>query len=263
MLTNYHIHTARCHHATGTEEEYVRLAIKRGLKILGFSDHTPYFYDGNYSSPAKMSISEMPDYFNTLLTLREKYKNEINIKIGFETEYFPKFFDRLIEEYRKFPLDYIILGQHIVGNESTADMINSFAPTSEGKHLTRFVDQCIEALETDRFTYFAHPDVFNFVPKGREDEELAEFEYERLIREAMRTETPIEINLCGLRCGKYYPNPRFWKIAGKLGAKTVIGCDAHAPEQVADADEIKIAARLAKDCSLNLTESFPLKNPLV
>ncbi|MBR2466550.1 MAG: histidinol-phosphatase [Clostridia bacterium] len=263
MLSNYHIHTARCHHATGTEEEYVLRAIERGLKTIGFSDHTPYFYDGDYVSPAKMSISEMPDYFNTLLYLRKKYKEEIDIKIGFETEYFPKFFDRLIEEYRKFPLDYVILGQHIVGNESTDDMINSFLPTSEGKYLTRFVDQCTEALETGRFTYFAHPDCFNFVPKGREDEELAEFEYERLIRAAMRTETPIEINLCGVRCGRYYPNPRFWKIAGKLGAKTVIGCDAHAPEQVADSGEIKIAMRLVNDNSLNLIEDFPLKNPCI
>ena len=43
MTENYHTHTARCRHATGTEEEYVLAAIDRGLKILGFSDHTPLF----------------------------------------------------------------------------------------------------------------------------------------------------------------------------------------------------------------------------
>ena len=30
MKTNYHTHTARCMHATGTDEEYVLSAIKGG-----------------------------------------------------------------------------------------------------------------------------------------------------------------------------------------------------------------------------------------
>ena len=42
MFANYHTHTARCNHASGTEREYVEAAIKSGLKILGFADHTPY-----------------------------------------------------------------------------------------------------------------------------------------------------------------------------------------------------------------------------
>lgn len=41
MIANYHTHTWRCNHAVGTEREYVERAIEGGLKILGFSDHTP------------------------------------------------------------------------------------------------------------------------------------------------------------------------------------------------------------------------------
>ena len=40
MIANYHTHTWRCHHADGTEREYVENAIAAGIKILGFSDHT-------------------------------------------------------------------------------------------------------------------------------------------------------------------------------------------------------------------------------
>ena len=39
---NYHCHTKRCGHASGTDEEYVEAAIKAGYKVLGFSDHGPY-----------------------------------------------------------------------------------------------------------------------------------------------------------------------------------------------------------------------------
>ena len=41
MFANYHTHTTRCRHAAGTDREYVEAAIKSGLTILGFADHTP------------------------------------------------------------------------------------------------------------------------------------------------------------------------------------------------------------------------------
>ena len=48
MIANYHTHTWRCRYANGTEREYVERAIEGGLKILGFSDHSPYpFPDGS------------------------------------------------------------------------------------------------------------------------------------------------------------------------------------------------------------------------
>ena len=50
MIANYHTHTPRCNHAVGSEEEYVQQALKAGIKILGFSDHTPYLFPGDYYS---------------------------------------------------------------------------------------------------------------------------------------------------------------------------------------------------------------------
>ena len=41
MFANYHTHTTRCNHAAGTDREYVEYAIRSGIKILGFADHTP------------------------------------------------------------------------------------------------------------------------------------------------------------------------------------------------------------------------------
>ena len=262
MLANYHTHTKRCHHAGGTDEEYVKYAIKRGLSVLGFSDHTPYFYDGDYYSHAKMRIEETEEYVNSVLSLKSKYKNEIDIRLGFETEYFPKFFQKLLNEYRKYPLEYIILGQHYIGNESTPDAEDSFTLKTERKPLTRYTDQCIEALNTGRFSYFAHPDVVNYHPTGREDAEFMESEYERLIRAAILTETPLELNLCGIRCARNYPNPAFWRLVGKFDAPVVIGCDAHAPYQVADAGELKKAEKIVRENGLKLIDSFPLKNPI-
>ena len=44
MTANYHTHTWRCLHASGTERQYVERAIEGGLAVLGFSDHAPMPY---------------------------------------------------------------------------------------------------------------------------------------------------------------------------------------------------------------------------
>ena len=46
--TNFHTHTARCLHATGTDEDYVKAALHSGYTLLGFSDHTPWHYESGY-----------------------------------------------------------------------------------------------------------------------------------------------------------------------------------------------------------------------
>ncbi|MFR5796189.1 MAG: PHP domain-containing protein [Christensenellales bacterium] len=52
MKANYHTHTARCGHATGTDEDYVLAAIEQGFDELGFSDHVPWPYRTDTRTPA-------------------------------------------------------------------------------------------------------------------------------------------------------------------------------------------------------------------
>ena len=59
MRTNYHTHTTRCLHATGSDEEFVLSAIKGGYQELGFSDHTPWKYHTNYISGMRI-LSRLP-----------------------------------------------------------------------------------------------------------------------------------------------------------------------------------------------------------
>ena len=41
-LTDYHLYTPLCHHATGWPIDYTRAAAERGLTEIGFSDHSPF-----------------------------------------------------------------------------------------------------------------------------------------------------------------------------------------------------------------------------
>ena len=66
MRTNYHTHTTRCLHATGSDEEFVLSAIKGGYQIVGFSDHSPWKYHTDYVSDIRMTPEEFPDYVESL-----------------------------------------------------------------------------------------------------------------------------------------------------------------------------------------------------
>lgn len=47
-MQNFHTHTYRCHHAKGTDRDYVEAAIKAGYTEIGFSDHVPYPFPTEY-----------------------------------------------------------------------------------------------------------------------------------------------------------------------------------------------------------------------
>ena len=117
MIANYHTHTPRCRHASGTEEEYVLAALEEGLKILGFSDHTPYRFDGTYYSSFRMYPHQLEDYVQSVLRLREQYADKIQIPLGLEMEYYPAYFSEVLGWARDSGIEYLLLGQHFVGNE--------------------------------------------------------------------------------------------------------------------------------------------------
>ena len=50
--------------------------------------------------------------FEFSLRLKEKYKKDINIYVGFEAEYFPPYIDYYKELIESNKIDYLILGQH-------------------------------------------------------------------------------------------------------------------------------------------------------
>ena len=79
MIANYHTHTRRCGHAEGEEREYVEQAIAAGVRILGFSDHTPYPFSNGYESRIRMRLSETEDYFKTVTDLKRDMTSLNNV----------------------------------------------------------------------------------------------------------------------------------------------------------------------------------------
>ncbi len=259
MLANYHTHTYRCKHATGTDEEYILKAIAEGVKILGFSDHAPFIYPEGYVSYYKMTPDEASEYFASLSALRDKYADKIEIHIGYESEYYPELWERTFAFWKNENTpEYLILGQHYISEEyATVGNVHSYGGTDDPMILKKYVDLIVEGLSTKRFTYLAHPDVVSF--RGSPDD--YEREMTRLMTEVTKLNIPIELNLLGISEGRNYPTDAFWRIASKFSPRVILGCDAHDPESVADRSNITKALKYADKHSLNVIESLPLINP--
>lgn len=255
MIANYHTHTWRCMHASGTERAYVENAIKGGLKILGFSDHTPMPYSGGFVSNVKMRMDQLEDYVNTVLRLKEEYKQEIEIHLGLETEYYPKYFEELLSFTGQYPIEYFLLGQHFLGNEIN-DCYSGEA-TCDAERLRRYCEQTKEALETGCFTYFAHPDLLYYIG----DPQIYDTYMRELCCVAKRLDIPLEINFLGIRDKRHYPNPAFWKIAGEVGNTVIFGADAHRPEKVWNPETIQVAGKIAEENHLNVVDTIAFRKP--
>ena len=161
MIANYHTHTWRCKHATGTEEEYVQAAVKRGLKRLGFADHSPYCFPDGYYSNFRMKPEDTADYANDIFTLRDRYRDSIDIRLGVEIEYYPAFFADTVSMLRDNQVEYLILGQHFLDNEMGGSAYSGI-PSTSTDDLQKYCRQVMDACHTGLVTYIAHPDLFHY-----------------------------------------------------------------------------------------------------
>ena len=254
MTANYHTHTPLCHHASGTVCEYIEAAIKGGIKKLGFSDHAPQFYDGGYVSYMRMEPSDAYGYVSEVRAAAEEYKNDIEVFVGFEAEYFPALFPKLQSFCRELGVDYLIMGQHCLVNET--DNIWTSAPWTDKSVLTHYVDEVLEGLSTGAFSYLCHPDLFLY---KNDDEEYYLSENRRLCEGAKKLGIPLEINIHGLMDDRQYPSDRFFGIAKEVGNDIILGVDAHWPSELYEEKNRKKTAEFVRRNGLTLIDDLVLR----
>ena len=246
---NYHTHTTRCYHASGKDEEYVKAAIKAGIKELGFSDHTPWHYDSSFKATMRMPESQLDDYIESIRYLKEKYKDQISILIGLECEYFERYMPWLEKMLKDKQIDYIILGNHYYETDELHQYFGS--PVNE-YYLKAYVDHCIKAIDTGLYSYIAHPDLVYY----DKDSKLYQKEMSRLCAYAKEKDMPLEFNLLGFMSGRHYPNESFWKIASKYKNKAIIGFDAHSPDALLKDDIYQQAFNYLSSLDVELIDTI-------
>lgn len=261
MKANYHTHTTRCHHANGLDEDYVKSAIQAGFQILGFSDHSPWKYNSNFVSHMRMELHMFQDYKKSILSLKEKYKDQIDIKLGLECEYFEEYMPWLKEFIIEEELDYIIFGNHYNTSDENRKYFGTLCYNKEG--LLKYKEKCIKGMETGLYSYLCHPELFmRSYPKF---DDYCKGISEEICLAAKHYQIPLEYNLTGLLYNhKYgvenYPHHKFWEIAKDTKNECIIGVDAHDPRQLEDHDMWENAQQYLKQLGIVVLDKLEMKN---
>ena len=257
IKTNFHTHTKRCGHAEGLDEEYVKAAIKAGIRVLGFSDHAPYRIPLDRE---RMRIEMYPDYKRSIRELKEKYKDKIEIHLGMEVECMPDEWEDL-SRYRE-EMEYCILGQHFLKLNSD----HTSYDFTEPEELFAYTERIAYAAEHGLCDYIAHPDVCLWSYPRNDDavrkmaEDIAEI--------SLRYDLPLELNCgSGVKVGKMiyedglryaYPNHEVFRIFAEKRCKIIIGIDAHSPQDLLSDRYLDRALETVKDLELNFVYDYDL-----
>ncbi len=234
MKHNFHTHTARCQHAVGTDEEYVKAAMEGGFDVLGFADHAPWPFASGFVSTIRMGAEDWPCYAQSVKDLQHKYAGQLDIHLGLESEYFPRYLDHM-KRLRDEGCAYFILGQHFVDTEECNPYIGKECASDDG--LMRYADSSAEAIATGMYCYVAHPDLFMRPRLGFD--KACEHAADIICQAAKEYGLPIEYNLLGLNSeltgnSRGYPDADFWRYVRKWDNDVILGVDAHAPAHLTD-----------------------------
>lgn len=253
---NYHMHTSRCKHAVGTDEEYVVASIKAGYNQIAMTDHTPWnlfpFEAGNH----RMFINQMDEYMASMRHLKSLYADQIDIKIGVEAEYSRDRMDWLKNLIDEHELDVLVFGNHFRGYESNATYYGSYR---DKKNLYKhYVEDAIDAMATGLYSIFGHPDLFFRTSNIVNAQALASAQ--EICDAANHYDVVLEYNLGGVRDGDHaYPKPEFWEVVAKNQNRSVIGIDAHSPKHMLDDKTRDEAKAFLKSIGVNLVETIEFK----
>lgn len=261
MKTNYHTHTTRCHHATGSDEDYVLSAIKGGYEELGFSDHTPWKYQTKYVSPIRMTIDDLPEYVESVHSLAEKYKDQIKIRLGLECEYFPDYIYWLKNTLKEYHIEYAIFGNHFYNSDEKFRYFAKYTDSID--MLDLYEESAIEGIESGIFAYMAHPDLFmNSYP---EFDHHCTIITRHICRAAVKNKIPLEYNPSvkakNDKKGEpsYTPSPEFWRIATNEGCTAIIGMDAHNNKDLETSKYYDLAVKQLKELGIKTIDHLNLK----
>ena len=113
----------------------------------------------------------------------------------------------------------------------------------------------MEGLDTGKFSYLAHPDLFNFVG----DRSVYRHHMGQLCRFARQADIPLEINLLGIVSGRHYPCHEFFALAAEEGCKVILGMDVHEPAHIRNAEPEAKAHEIVRHFGLQLLDTVELR----
>lgn len=237
-MIDLHTHHNRCGHASGTLEEYIQEAIRRGLPILGVSDHSPHFFsqENHPYKQLSMAITEFDAYIEEAVRLKRIYRQQIELLIGVESDIFQEHIELYGRIFARFPIDYVIGSIHFLTTSGIMKSLDfSSASEEQQQHIVRrYVEVMMNGIESQWVQVIGHIDGFKrgYPPFVKLLSPYIDSILERMADRGIA----MEVNTSGLQhaCREWYPSADVIERARFHGVQVTFGSDAHQPERVAN-----------------------------
>ncbi|MCQ2508384.1 MAG: histidinol-phosphatase HisJ family protein [Dorea sp.] len=236
MITaDYHVHTSFSGDSESSPESMIREAIRRGLKTICITDHE----DKGFVCDGILFEIDTVRYFQELRELQEKYRKEIDIKIGVETGLEVHRADQYHKFVRENPFDFVIGSLHLVDGQDPYDRVIFEGKKDQDVYL-RTLEATLENIrQTDDYDVLGHIDYV--VRYGREAEKSYQPSdmkdlIDEILKHLISHGKGLELNTAGLKYGLPFAHPhdfiltRYKELGGEI---ITIGSDAHKPIHLA------------------------------
>ena len=246
QLFNLHTHSYFSD-GKSTPEEVVLEAINQGMKVLGFSDHSPVPFENSFA----IKNDEVQNYISTIKSLKEKYQDQIDIYCSMEMDFIPGIVKDFKKTKEELSLDYMIGSVHLVGNdinklwfidgskiETYDEGLFNYYNGDIKKGVKTFFHQYNEMIETEEFDIVGH---FDKIKMHNRDRYFTENEkwYRDLLMETLtlikEKSLIVEVNTRGIykkRSEDFYPSTWILPIMCEMNIPVVISSDSHKSEEL-------------------------------
>lgn len=267
ILSDSHMHTCFSTDSESTPESMIQASIKRGLKSICITDHN----DKDYPHPEFFDeeepfVFDVQQYFNQLSSLKETYKNEIDVRIGIEIgmrEHLVAYYQKLVDENA---FDFVIASMHTIHGMDPYYPKYFEGKTDEQGYQEVFAETIHMLKLYDDFDVLGHMDYI--VRYGRH--QAQEYSYLRfadyfdeILKLIIEKGKGIEVNTSGFKYGLGFahPHPDILRRYKELGGEIItIGADGHKPEHIAyDFEKVSV---LLEACGFKYYTEFRGRKPI-
>nr|WP_307774732.1 histidinol-phosphatase HisJ family protein [uncultured Cetobacterium sp.] len=260
IISDYHIHTNFSGDSNEKLENIIEKAKELGIKEIAITDHM----DLDTGDGDPRFILDVDRYIKTLIEAKERYKKELDIKIGLEFGIQNHLGDKAKEIIEKYPFDFVISSVHSIDKQLLDQQLYWKDKTTKEAHERYFKEvlKCIDCYSD--FSVHGHLD---FISRygGEKKGKVNYLEYHDLVDEILKKLIEkgkgIEINTSGIRYkeNRFYPADSIIKRYFELGGEIItIGSDSHKAEDLGK--DFKRAYDLLESLGVKYISSFEEMN---
>lgn len=245
MLCDYHVHTIYSDDSIYEMEDVIKDGIRKGINELCFTDHVDYGIKRDVDDPRgpvylngqPITNVDYPKYYEEYLMLKEKYKDQMILKLGLEFGIQMHTIPEYEALFKSYPFDFIILSIHQVDDLEfwTGDFQKG---RTEKEYYERYYQELYDVVKNYKnYSVLGHMDL---IKRYDDHDGYDSFNNHKeiiidILKTVIKDGKGIEINTSSVRyeIGDLTPSRDILKLYLELGGTVItIGSDSHKEEHL-------------------------------